>query len=171
MCMIEKDFDVSKMSQFYWRMLDNRDPNCHILKNRTMRWSKPKKKDISKSIPKNSVLLSESWPTKPAESDMVHSPDHYTKGRTYEPWDVIFDWGLGFELGNAVKYISRAGRKNPDKEVEDLEKAIVYIQQHIKRIKAQQSVDPERVLHFSEISELIDMALQDKMDEDDEEIC
>ena len=43
--------------------------------------------------------------------DLVHSPAHYTKGRKYEPWEVIIDWELDFFLGTALKYITRAGRK------------------------------------------------------------
>ena len=65
---------------------------------------------------------------------MVHSPKHYTEGRKYEPKDVIRDWGLNFNLGSAVKYIARAGRK--DDEVQDLEKAREYLKFEIDAIKA-----------------------------------
>jgi hypothetical protein len=58
----------------------------------------------------------------------------YTFGK-YEVIDVIDDWDLGFDLGNAVKYIARAGKKDPKKTVEDLEKALFYINDKIKRIK------------------------------------
>jgi hypothetical protein len=54
--------------------------------------------------------------------DSIHKPSHYTRGRKYEPKDVIRDWGLNFNLGSAVKYISRAGRK--DDIVQDLMKAV-----------------------------------------------
>jgi hypothetical protein len=63
----------------------------------------------------------------------VSHPSHYVDGRKYEPIQVINDWQLGFNLGNAVKYISRAGRKDPSKYVEDLEKAIYYIQYEIQK--------------------------------------
>lgn len=63
------------------------------------------------------------------EYDPVSKPSHYCEGRKYEPIDVIEDWNLGFHLGNALKYISRAGRKQ--NEVEDLEKAVWYIQRYI----------------------------------------
>lgn len=56
---------------------------------------------------------------------------YYRAGRKYEPIDVINDWDLGFNLGNAVKYISRAGRKSAD-PTEDLLKAIDYIRYEIK---------------------------------------
>lgn len=56
------------------------------------------------------------------------SPNYYSEGRKYEPKDVIRDWGLNFNLGNVVKYVSRAGRKDPNTLIEDLLKARDYIQ-------------------------------------------
>ena len=64
------------------------------------------------------------------ESDPVNHPSHYTDGNI-EVIDYIEDKKLGYHLGNAVKYISRAGKKDPDKTVEDLEKAIWYINRYI----------------------------------------
>ena len=55
-------------------------------------------------------------------------PTYYSAGRKYEPKDVIRDWDLNFNLGNVVKYISRAGRKDPNTLIEDLLKARDYIQ-------------------------------------------
>lgn len=55
-------------------------------------------------------------------------------GRRFEPIDVIEDWQLGFNLGNAVKYISRAGRKGPARE--DLEKARWYVERELARLAA-----------------------------------
>ena len=52
--------------------------------------------------------------------DNVSRPAHYEEGRKYEPKRVIRDWGLNYNLGAAVKYLSRAGRKNDI--IEDLEK-------------------------------------------------
>ena len=46
---------------------------------------------------------------------------------------VIEAWGLGFNLGNALKYISRAGRKDPEKTEEDLQKAIWYINRELSK--------------------------------------
>ena len=62
--------------------------------------------------------------------DPVNHPSHYTDGK-YEVIDFIESHGLGFHLGNAVKYISRAGKKNKDKEIEDLNKAIWYLKRAI----------------------------------------
>ena len=63
----------------------------------------------------------------------VKKPKHYAEGRKYEPKDVIRDWGLNFNLGSAVKYLARAGRK--DDIIQDLSKAIEYIQFEIDAIK------------------------------------
>jgi len=67
------------------------------------------------------------------EFDTVHKPSHYAKGRRFEPKDVIADWELGFNLGNAVKYISRCGRKGDP--VEDLQKAKEFIDFEISEYK------------------------------------
>lgn len=66
-------------------------------------------------------------------SDNVNHPTHYTKGGI-EAIEVIEAWELGFCLGNTVKYISRAGRKDPSKELEDLRKARWYLDRHIERL-------------------------------------
>ena len=66
---------------------------------------------------------------------MVNHPDHYGgEGDPYEAIKVISAWDLGFCLGNAVKYISRAGKKDPAKEYEDIKKAIWYLQYYLKSI-------------------------------------
>lgn len=59
---------------------------------------------------------------------MVDHPSYYNQGKI-EVIDAIEDWGLGFHLGNAVKYIARA--KHKGKEKEDLQKAMWYIQRFI----------------------------------------
>lgn len=66
--------------------------------------------------------------------DIIH-PAHYAGNRKYEPIDVIADWDLDFNLGNVVKYISRAGRKNPDKVLEDLKKAQFYLNYAISKLE------------------------------------
>lgn len=67
----------------------------------------------------------------------VKHPSHYVEGRKYEPKDVIRDWGLNFNLGSAVKYVSRAGRK--DDIVQDLKKAQEFIQFEIDAIEAERA--------------------------------
>ena len=67
------------------------------------------------------------------ESDPVNHPSHYTDGK-YEVIDFIesMDNMKDFRMGNAVKYICRAGKKNPDKEKEDIQKAIWYLDRYQK---------------------------------------
>ncbi len=69
-------------------------------------------------------------------NDPVNHPSHYTDGNI-EVIDFIFDKGLGrdFCLGNAIKYISRAGKKDPSKEKEDLMKARWYLDRYIKELE------------------------------------
>jgi len=68
-----------------------------------------------------------------AEHDPVNHPSHYTSGGI-ETIDVIEAWCLGFHLGNAVKYISRAGRKGS--ELEDLKKARWYLDRAISKLES-----------------------------------
>ena len=68
--------------------------------------------------------------------DPVNHPSHYTSGK-YEVIDIIEDQlganGIrGFCLGNAIKYICRAGKKDPVKTRQDLEKAIWYINHYLE---------------------------------------
>ncbi len=67
-------------------------------------------------------------------NDVVNHPSHYTDGKI-EVIDFIEDKGLNFHRGNAVKYIARAGKKNPAKEVEDLKKAVWYLNREIQRME------------------------------------
>ena len=73
-------------------------------------------------------------------SDMVNHPSHYTDG-SIEVIDFIEDKRLNYHRGNAVKYICRAGKKDPEKEVEDLQKAVWYINREIQRLEAQAQRD------------------------------
>lgn len=57
-------------------------------------------------------------------------PNHYRFGKIVV-WDFIADQNLNFFLGNAIKYICRAGKKDSTKYVEDLQKAICYLQKEI----------------------------------------
>jgi len=66
--------------------------------------------------------------------DNVNKPAHYTDGKI-EVIDFIEDKGFGYHLGNAIKYISRAGKKDPNKKIEDLEKARWYLDREINRLK------------------------------------
>jgi len=66
--------------------------------------------------------------------DKVNHPNHYTSYNNLEIIDLTEQ--MNFNRGNAVKYIARAGLKDPEKEVEDLQKALWYIQREISRVTA-----------------------------------
>lgn len=69
-------------------------------------------------------------------NEQVNHPNHYGGSENdYEAIKVIDAWDLGFSLGNTVKYISRAGKKNKEKELEDLKKALWYLQHHIETLE------------------------------------
>lgn len=70
----------------------------------------------------------------PKEFDEVNRPKHYCDGKI-EVIDFIEDKQLNFCRGNAVKYIARAGKKNKSTEIQDLEKAVWYLQHEIKTLK------------------------------------
>jgi hypothetical protein len=73
---------------------------------------------------------------KEVKKDDINSPSHYAAGREIEPIDAIEDWDLGFNLGNVVKYVSRAGRKE-DRLLTDLKKAAWYLQREIEKHEKQ----------------------------------
>lgn len=70
-----------------------------------------------------------------ADSDPVNHPAHYGGDTTYEVIKVITAWGLGFDLGNVTKYVARAGKKDPSKELEDLRKARFYLNHRINTLE------------------------------------
>ena len=63
----------------------------------------------------------------------INHPSYYNDGKI-EVIDFIEDKHLNFNLGNAVKYISRAGKKDANAEIDDLRKAKWYIEREIKRL-------------------------------------
>lgn len=69
--------------------------------------------------------------------DDVNHPSHYggdKENNPYETIKVIEAWKLDFNLGNAVKYISRAGKKENNEEIKDLQKAIWYINRRVTNL-------------------------------------
>lgn len=73
---------------------------------------------------------------KPTDESLNHR-DYYGGDSPYEALKIIFHYNLGFCLGNALKYIIRAGKKDPLKEIEDLKKAQVYLQREIEYLQSQ----------------------------------
>ena len=67
--------------------------------------------------------------------ESINHPEHYGGDNTYEAIKVIEAWDLDFSLGNTIKYISRAGKKDKSKEIEDLKKALWYLDRKIKTLE------------------------------------
>src|SRR5210317_1413808 len=74
------------------------------------------------------------WQDQLEAAERVNHPTHY-HADTIEVIDAIWAWKLNFNRGNVVKYIARAGLKDPSREIEDLEKALCYLTDEIKRLK------------------------------------
>ena len=64
---------------------------------------------------------------KQTDNSLTVRPDYYNPDSPYEPRKVIKAWGLGWNLGNALKYIARCGKKANNSKLIDLEKAMTYI--------------------------------------------
>ena len=73
------------------------------------------------------------------ENDPVHRPAHYANS-SIEVANFIADRKMDYFLGNVVKYISRAGIKNPETELEDLEKAQAYLAMRIRMVKGDEPI-------------------------------
>jgi hypothetical protein len=69
-------------------------------------------------------------------------PAHYRRG-FIEVWDFIHDQGLNYFLGNAIKYVCRAGYK--ESKVQDLQKAIHYLQKELELTNAASLHQPDPV--------------------------
>lgn len=95
--------------------------------------------DYYATVCKEALMLLEGQNTMIApKTEKINHPKHYNMGKI-EVIEAVEDWGFGegFNRGNAIKYIARAGRKNKETEIEDLKKADWYIQREIKRICGQ----------------------------------
>lgn len=66
------------------------------------------------------------------------NPQHYAKFGAYSAVHVIEAWGLGYHLGNTVKYIQRAGGKPGASELQDLLKAKWYLERYIHTLDPSQ---------------------------------
>lgn len=71
-------------------------------------------------------------------TEQVNHPSHYGgSDNTYEVIKVCEAWSLDKDayLFNVVKYVARAGKKDPQKEIEDLKKALFYLERKINNLK------------------------------------
>ena len=98
-------------------------------KNGQLSFIEPENLDIPNIVCKNEFTHH--------SKDLVHRPAHYCYSE-YEPKDVIRAWRLNFNLGSAVKYIARAGRK--DDILQELNKAKQFIEFEIEAIEKERGL-------------------------------
>lgn len=85
-------------------------------------------------------------------ADKVNHPSYYNDGKI-EVIDFIEDKRLNFHRGNAIKYIARDGKKDPDKTVEDLKKAVWYLNREIENLTGDNPLTKaaqKAALHFAQ---------------------
>ena len=70
---------------------------------------------------------------------------HYEATGEYDLIDIISDYKLNFNRGNVLKYVIRAGRK--DDELQDLNKALDYIQREIQYVRELRDKELEKTLN------------------------
>lgn len=77
--------------------------------------------------------------TQTSSYEYVNHPTHYGgENNTYEVIKVIEALEMDFHLGNTFKYIARAGKKGTDKEIQDLKKALWYLERKIQLLESQE---------------------------------
>ena len=108
---------------------ENDNMNTKIEEENKVNESDLKDADISKEVEDD-------------ENDPVNHPSHYVDGNI-EVMDFIEDKQLNFARGNVIKYVSRAGKKDPNKELEDISKAMWYLNREIERLKKLQGENNE----------------------------
>lgn len=91
-------------------------------------------------------------------TEKINHPRHYQMGGI-EVIDAVEAWGFGegFNRGNAIKYIARAGRKAPETEIEDLKKARWYIDREIQRLGGQKEDEEVAESTFDAVIECLDV--------------
>ena len=109
-------------------------------KNKTKEIVMPAKPKISKDqlFPEAIQRAKETLAEYPIPEELVKNPSYY--GGVDNPYEVIKvceAWGLDKDayLFNVVKYVARAGKKDPQKELEDLKKAIFYLNRKVENLQ------------------------------------
>ena len=98
----------------------------------TMQAAKAKIETSNTVDPNNEIIPQPVHRELGRKKEAVNHPDHYGgKDNPYEVIKVIRAWELSFSLGNVVKYVARAGKKDPTRRLEDLHKAMWYLQEEI----------------------------------------
>ncbi len=81
------------------------------------------------------VYVPVEWSVKEEQRVDLIKPDYYHTTSVYEPFKIIRYYGLNFFEGNVLKYLLRAGKKNSDTRLQDLQKAATYLADEIEETK------------------------------------
>ena len=101
--------------------------------------------------------------------EQVDHPSHYNQGK-FEVIDVIESEHFDFHLGNAFKYLSRAGKKDPSKFIEDLEKALWYLNRSLNG-RNKKPVNPMEYINDMQFSGLLSVVINELFNANEEEIA
>lgn len=93
------------------------------------------KSEYEYELEDDTIVIKTKYPQPIVDPDNVSHPPHYANGWSNGAEVIDLTEHLSFCAGNVVKYVCRAGRKDPDKYVEDLEKARWYLDREIERVK------------------------------------
>jgi len=69
----------------------------------------------------------------------VDHPQHYGGDTVYEPIKIVDAFNLNFCLGNVIKYVLRAGRKPGEPKLDDLKKALWYLQHEVNKLEKEEA--------------------------------
>jgi hypothetical protein len=95
----------------------------------------------------------------PDPIELIDHPPHYT-ATPIEPIEVIEAWGLGFHLGNAVKYIARA--KHKGSEVQDIKKAMWYLDRWLTQWGQHENVRTSESVPISPLQQKVSEILSER---------
>lgn len=131
---------VKRLKRSKMALIKKRERLEEMKDSETITYTIPKKivdkriKDLKKQGYTKVKNFSANFIYAPKIEDSVNHPSYYASGKI-EVIDFIEDQKLGFNLGNSVKYISRAGKKDPAKLIEDLKKAQWYLNREISNLE------------------------------------
>jgi len=126
---IDRNEDTEYSQDNWNNTVKSQEPNLNSLLKERVKNEYPTQEEIIEFNRKENRIKE-----RLTESEMVDHPNHYGgEDNPYEAIKVIEAWELGFNLGNTIKYVSRAGKKLD--VLEDLKKASWYINREINKLK------------------------------------
>ncbi len=126
--------ETNKCSTCFYNAQDRYDFPCHVCEgyNKYVKADvfKPDTLQVTEWDDEDAFVIKTDGKEHKLAWSSINSPKHYTTGK-YEVIDVIEDWDLNFRLANTIKYIAR--HKHKGKPLEDLKKALWYLEREIDK--------------------------------------